>query len=227
MKYLTFFARLTMFICVLALSFTLYSSMDKPSPPTKSNYVSRDAIHHDSTKQANKNSQKILQEKAKQKRAEKIINARDKLIREKGYKVYKYGDKRIIKAKGVVKPDFETHPSKKESSKKKEEVPKDYDMNYPESQVTQKEGVDENKEPEEVIVEEKVENFIYRGEEEGYSQENESVFESKKDENESQRVVKNRLPINDHLITLNNNLQYDLTRDAYIFWVTPIPETLR
>lgn len=216
-----------MFICVLALSFTLYSSMDKPSPPTKSNYVSRDAIHHDSTKQANKNSQKILQEKAKQKRAEKIINARDKLIREKGYKVYKYGDKRIIKAKGVVKPDFETHPSKKESSKKKEEVPKDYDMNYPESQVTQKEGVDENKEPEEVIVEEKVENFIYRGEEEGYSQENESVFESKKDENESQRVVKNRLPINDHLITLNNNLQYDLTRDAYIFWVTPIPETLR
>ena len=227
MKYLTFFARLTMFICVLALSFTLYSSMDKPSPPTKSNYVSRDAIHHDSTKQANKNSQKILQEKAKQKRAEKIINARDKLIREKGYKVYKYGDKRIIKAKGVVKPDFETHPSKKGSSKKKEEVPKDYDMNYPESQVTQKEGVDENKEPEEVIVEEKVENFIYRGEEEGYSQENESVFESKKDENESQRVVKNRLPINDHLITLNNNLQYDLTRDAYIFWVTPIPETLR
>ena len=223
-----------MFICVLALSFTLYSSMDKPSPPTKSNYVSRDAIHHDSTKQANKNSQKILQEKAKQKRAEKIINARDKLIREKGYTVYKYEDKEIIRAKGVVRPDFETHPSKKESSKKKEEVPKDYDMNYPESQVTQKEGVDENKEPKEVFVEEKVENFIYRGEEEdllepddSYSQKNESVSESKKDENELQRVVKNRLPINDHLVTLNNNLQYDLTRDAYIFWVTPIPETLR
>jgi len=193
--------------------------MDKTSPPTK---------------QANKNSQKILQEKAKQKRAEKIIKARDKLIREKGYKVYKYGDKRIIKAKGVIRPDFETHPSKKESSKKKKEVSKNYDMNYPELQVTQKEGVGENKEPKEVFVEEKVENFIYRGEEEGlvkpddsYSQENESVSESKKDENESQHEVKNHIPINNHLVTVNNNLQYDLTRDAYIFWVTPIPETLR
>ena len=176
MKYLTFFARLTIFICVLALSITLYSSMDKPSPPTK---------------QANKNSQKVLQEKAKQKRAEKIIKARDKLIREKGYKVYKYEDKEIIRAKGVVRPDFETHPSKKESSKKKEEVSKDYDRNYPESQVTQNERVDKNKEPKEVFVEEKVENFIYRGEEENlvepddsYSQENESVSESKENEDE-------------------------------------------
>ena len=197
MRYLTVFIRLIIFICVLVLSFTLYSSIingDRrdPSVPSqntaKADYTSRDVTYHVSTKQVNKDSRKLLQEKAKQKRADKIIKARDKLIREKGYKIYKYGDKQIIRAKGVVRPDLEKHPSQSESTKKKEDVSKNPD--------------------------EKIQN----------REKEQSNDYSKKESECDKHEFKRETDISNHFITLNNNLQYDLIREVYIFWVTPAPQ---
>lgn len=194
MRYLTVFIRLIIFFCVSALSFTLYSSIingdRRDSSVSSQNIAKADYTSEVPEKQVNKDSQKLLQEKAKQKRAEKIIKARDKLIREKGYKVYQYRDKKIIRAKGVVRPDIEIRPSKNKSTKKREDVSKNPDEK------------------------------IQFGEKE--QRKNYSKKESECDKHEFKRETEN--DTSNHFVTLNNNLQYDLNRDAYIFWVTPVPQ---
>ncbi len=157
-------------------------------------------------KEDNRKLQKTAQKKAMKKRADRVIKARDKLMREKGAKVYRVGDKKIIKVQGTVRPEPEQKPSRKFDKEK----------DFLEDERCGSEKKYQELKPEKVIVEDKVENFIYKDREE-------YQIEPTKETNLSDEIEVNS-DNNSHLITLNNNLQYDLERDVYILWVTPVPK---
>lgn len=214
-----------MLICILISSITTISLVAHPSPILESR---EDAKIEE--KQEPKTSQIPPQEKAMQKRAERIINARDKLWREKGAKIYQYGDKKIIDVKGVVKPNIETRTPTPEGQKMEPTKPVTKCDKKLEEETSIHKEKELNDKPERKIIEEQVENFVYKGEKEYSSKldkeippKDKCISEVKKEKSESLNKKENHKPTDAHLITLNNNLQYDLKRNAYIFWVTPIP----
>jgi len=225
MKSLNIFPRYVMLICILISSITMISLIARPS----SIVASREDAKIEE-KQEPKTSQIPPQEKAMQKRAERIINARDKLWRGKGANIYQYGNKKIIDVKGVVKPDIETRtlPSARQKIKPKKPVMK-CDKKLEKDFTFRRETEVEDK-PKKEIIEEQVENFVYKGEKEYISKPNEKIPSNDRHISEANREIykpsskkEYPKPANARLITLNNNLQYDLQRNAYIYWVTPVP----